>query len=85
MDRLIYVVGDFTGQYGEFWGHLGKVTCEREMFLAMPEEFDLVCFTGGVRVTIPASTSPFVFRLNQPKESHTHQGWGVRPLNPGAG
>ena len=44
---LIYLENDYDGQYGAFWGHLGEVITDRPRFLAEPEQFGLVCFTGG--------------------------------------
>lgn len=51
MSRLIYVENDYDGLYGRFWSHLGEVVRDREEFLAHPQDFDLVCFTGGEDVT----------------------------------
>ncbi len=51
MDRLIYVECDYDGLYGKFWGQLGEVRPGRELFLNHPEEYALVCFTGGSDVS----------------------------------
>lgn len=51
MDRLIYVECDYDGLYGKFWGQLGEVRSGRELFLNHPEEYALVCFTGGSDVS----------------------------------
>jgi gamma-glutamyl-gamma-aminobutyrate hydrolase PuuD len=49
--RLIYVENDYDGRYGEFWAHLGEVIRDRSVFLARPQDFDLICFTGGEDVS----------------------------------
>lgn len=51
MSKLIYVEYDYDGQYGNFWGNLGDIVKDRKMFLARPQDFDLVCFTGGEDVS----------------------------------
>lgn len=51
MIKLIYVENDYDGLYGRFWGQLGEVVCDREIFLARPQDFSLVCFTGGEDVS----------------------------------
>lgn len=51
MDKLIYVENDYCGRYGDFWGNLGEVVRDRDIFLARPQDFDLVCFTGGEDVS----------------------------------
>ena len=45
--KLIYVENDYDGNYSRFWGNLGEVIQDCELFLARPQDFDLVCFTGG--------------------------------------
>lgn len=49
--KLIYVEDDYDSLYGKFWGNLGQVCRSRKDFLAAPEKFDLVCFTGGEDVS----------------------------------
>lgn len=44
---LVYVENDYDGAYGAFWGQLGEVVKDRSIFLSRPQDFDLVCFTGG--------------------------------------
>jgi len=51
MDRLIYVEYDYDGLYGKYWSELGQVRKDRAHFLAAPEEYALVCFTGGSDVS----------------------------------
>jgi gamma-glutamyl-gamma-aminobutyrate hydrolase PuuD len=51
VNKLIYVENDYDGQYGAFWGALGEVVRDRDIFLARPQDFDLVCFTGGEDVS----------------------------------
>jgi gamma-glutamyl-gamma-aminobutyrate hydrolase PuuD len=51
MSRLIYVENDYDGRYGQFWGELGEVIRDRSVFLARPQDFDLVGFTGGEDVS----------------------------------
>lgn len=51
MDRLIYVENDYDGRYGKFWGELGDVIRDRDIFLSRPQDFSLVCFTGGEDVS----------------------------------
>jgi gamma-glutamyl-gamma-aminobutyrate hydrolase PuuD len=49
---MIYVENDYDRLYGKFWAQLGKdVVIDRELFLARPQDFDLVCFTGGADVS----------------------------------
>jgi gamma-glutamyl-gamma-aminobutyrate hydrolase PuuD len=50
-EKLIYVENDYDGRYGKFWGELGEVIRDRDIFLARPQDFDLVCFTGGEDVS----------------------------------
>jgi gamma-glutamyl-gamma-aminobutyrate hydrolase PuuD len=50
-ERLIYVEDDYDSLYGKFWGNLGQICRNRKDFLAAPEKFDLVCFTGGEDVS----------------------------------
>lgn len=50
-NKLIYVEDDYDSLYGKFWGNLGQVCRNRKDFLAAPEKFDLVCFTGGEDVS----------------------------------
>lgn len=50
-EKLIYVEDDYDSLYGKFWGNLGQVCRNRKDFLAAPEKFDLVCFTGGEDVS----------------------------------
>ncbi len=47
----ILVVNDYDSQYSRFWGELGDVTLSRREFMIEPEEFGLVCFTGGEDVS----------------------------------
>ncbi len=49
--KTIYVECDYDGLYGKFWGQLGDVITDRDLFLARPQDFDLVCFTGGADVS----------------------------------
>ena len=51
MDRLIYVENDYDGRYGKFWGELGNVIRDRDLYLHRPQDFSLVCFTGGEDVS----------------------------------
>ena len=51
MDRLIYVENDYDGRYGKFWGELGEVIRDRDLYLHRPQDFSLVCFTGGEDVS----------------------------------
>ncbi len=51
MDRLIYVENDYDGRYGKFWGELGDVISDRDLYLHRPQDFSLVCFTGGEDVS----------------------------------
>jgi gamma-glutamyl-gamma-aminobutyrate hydrolase PuuD len=51
MDRLIYVENDYDGRYGKFWGELGFVIRDRDLYLHRPQDFGLVCFTGGEDVS----------------------------------
>lgn len=51
MDRLIYVEDDYDSQYGRFWSALGEVVRDRDLFFSRPQDFDLVCFTGGEDVS----------------------------------
>ncbi len=51
MDRLIYVENGYDGRYGRFWGELGEVISDRDLFLHRPQDFSLVCFTGGEDVS----------------------------------
>lgn len=51
MDRLIYVEDDYDSQYGRFWANLGDVVRDRDLFMSRPQDFDLVCFTGGEDVS----------------------------------
>lgn len=50
-EKLIYVEDDYDSLYGRFWGNLGQICRNRRDFLAAPEKFDLVCFTGGEDVS----------------------------------
>lgn len=50
-EKLIYVEDDYDSLYGKFWGNLGSICRNRKDFLAAPEKFDLVCFTGGEDVS----------------------------------
>ena len=47
----ILVVNDYDSQYSRFWGELGDVTLSRREFMLEPEEFGLICFTGGEDVS----------------------------------
>ncbi len=47
----ILVVNDYDSQYSRFWGELGDVTLSRREFMTEPEEFGLICFTGGEDVS----------------------------------
>ncbi len=47
MDKLIYVEYDYDGLYTPYWELLGEVRRNRAHFLANPQEYGLVCFTGG--------------------------------------
>jgi GMP synthase-like glutamine amidotransferase len=49
--KLIYVEDDYDSLYGKFWGNLGQICRSRKDFLAAPEKFDLVCFSGGEDVS----------------------------------
>lgn len=49
--KLIYVEDDYDSLYGKFWSNLGQICRNRKDFLAAPEKFDLVCFTGGEDVS----------------------------------
>lgn len=51
MERLIYVEFDYDGRYGKFWGELGEVIRDRDFYLRRPQDFSLVCFTGGEDVS----------------------------------
>ncbi len=51
MDRLIYVENDYDGRYGKFYGELGEVIRDRDLYLHRPQDFSLVCFTGGEDVS----------------------------------
>lgn len=51
MQRRIYVENDYDGLYGHFWSHLGELCGAHHDFLANPQSFDLVCFTGGEDVS----------------------------------
>ncbi len=48
---LIYIENDYDGHYAKFWGQLGEVVQDRTEFLANPDRFGLVCFTGGEDVS----------------------------------
>jgi anthranilate/para-aminobenzoate synthase component II len=47
----ILVVNDYDGAYGLFWGALGEISTRIPEFVADPEKFGLVCFTGGEDVS----------------------------------
>ncbi len=47
----ILVVNDYDTCYSRFWGELGDTTPRVSEFMADPEEFGLVCFTGGEDVS----------------------------------
>jgi gamma-glutamyl-gamma-aminobutyrate hydrolase PuuD len=49
--RRICVVNDYDGLYGRFWSNLGQIVKPYALFLKDPENFDLVCFTGGEDVS----------------------------------
>jgi gamma-glutamyl-gamma-aminobutyrate hydrolase PuuD len=51
MDRLIYVENDYDGRYGKFWSELGEVIRDRDLYMHRPQDFSLVCFTGGEDVS----------------------------------
>jgi len=48
---LIYVEDDYDGQYGTFWSELGEIIRDPAIFKARPQDFGLVCFTGGSDVS----------------------------------
>jgi gamma-glutamyl-gamma-aminobutyrate hydrolase PuuD len=47
----ILVVNDYDGLYSAFWGALGEIHQSVPKFMANPERFGLVCFTGGEDVS----------------------------------
>lgn len=47
----ILVVNNYDGQYSRFWGELGDIISRIPEFMADPESFGLVCFTGGEDVS----------------------------------
>ncbi|KKL54106.1 hypothetical protein LCGC14_2268740 [marine sediment metagenome] len=73
MDRLIYVENDYDGRYGRFWGTLGEVIRDRDIFLARPQDFDLVCFTGGEDVSPCLYNHKNLGSHNNPRRDDTEQ------------
>lgn len=47
----VLVVNDYDELYGLFWAALGKISTRIPEFMADPEGFGLVCFTGGEDVS----------------------------------
>lgn len=47
----IFIANDYDGLYGKFWSELGDVTTRTPEFMADPESFGLVGFTGGEDVS----------------------------------
>ena len=73
MDRLIYVENDYDGRYGKFWGELGEVIRDRDLYLHRPQDFSLVCFTGGEDVSPCLYGHKNLGSHNSPRRDDTEQ------------
>jgi hypothetical protein len=64
--RKIFVCTDYDGAYTPFWGSLGDCYGGFSRFLEDPEQFDLVCYTGG------SDINPSLY-------GHSNLGSGINP------